>query len=253
MQPINMITTSKNMHKSDHRNNYQELLTHPFDITSGDATQIIATVPFLPAGEYFMNIPANMVGVCQQFGINETLPGTMLTHMGTSRKVGVSGNTQCMGSMTRLQIHGNSLVTALYRSTFYYILEHPELQHILNRLFTTGAEPEWIKGINSNGFNPFSSDLSSHLDKVIATGSLTSMLFKFPFGLIIVKKDQKQRVTDIKFLEQCHIRGQNEGVSAGAFQMYDSLTFEFERVRPLTCFNNYSLSKQEAVGLHFAT
>ena len=78
---------------------------------------------------------------------------------------------------------------------------------------------------------------------------MNSLLYKIPFGLIEVKRDPRQRVTAINFLEQCMLLGNQSGMSQGQFQMIDSMSFNFERVRALKAVGPFALSDDTMVGL----
>ena len=241
-------TNEDNLNSHDFRDKHIETISHPNDFTTADATLLFSTYPFLPPGDSFNDIPLHLIGYVQQFGWNEGVPGVMLGELGSDRRSNTAGSSTGQASITRIQTHGNSLAAALYRPSFYYYMAHPSLDGIRRRLFTGGGEPEWLKGLASDGVNMYTADLSDHLEKVIAMGSTNSLLYKLPFGIIAVRQDPKQRVTGITFFEQCALRSIQNSFSAGQFQIYDNVSMEYERSRPMLSVGDFMLSDADMVG-----
>ena len=67
-------------------------------------------------------------------------------------------------------------------------------------------------------------------------------MYKIPFGLVEVVRDPRQRSVAINFFEQCALRGTQGGMSAGQFQLIQSVSFEFERIRALSSFGPFNVS-----------
>lgn len=249
-QKSSVLMTAEYMDRTDWRTKFVEVNTSPDDFASADCSLILATIPFLPAGDHFVDIPLSLVGLTQNFGWSEGASGQMVPEVGSDRKINVTGTSMGSGSIARLHLHGNSLLTALYRPTLQWLKESKTLHDINTRTIAPIAAPGWINALLSSNVDIYSSnDLSEYLDKVVATGGMGSPLFKMPFGLIDVKRDARQRVLSINFLEQCSLRGNQSGLSAGQFQLQESISFEFERVRPLMSAGPFSLSDSTIVGI----
>ena len=245
-QPTNNILTPAQLDGTDYRKQYVEMISDATDFATADTSLILATVPFLPVGDSFADIPLYPVGVCQSFSYNEGLPGQFIPEIGSSRKIGASGTSMGSGTVARLALHGNSLEAALYRPTLLWIQSTDSLVDLLERL--AGDDKQWIQGLNGQSIDLFSADIDQYVDRVVSAGGLNSLLFKIPFGLVEVKRDPRQRVVSINFLEQCRLTGSQAGLSAGQFQLMDSVSFEYERKRPLKSVGPFSLSDDTAVG-----
>lgn len=247
-QPTSKILTADMLENADFRQQFVEVATHADDFASGETSLILSTVPFLSPGDTFSDIPLYPVGLTQNFSWNEGLSGQFVPEMGSSRKIGVSGNAMGSGSISRLVLHGNSLVAALYRPTIEFIATCDTLKDITDRISGDSAK-KWILGLSMQGGDIMNSDLTDYVDHVIAQGGMNSLLYKIPFGMIEVQRDPRQRVVGINFLEQCNLRGNQKGLSANQFQLIDSMSFEFERVRPLKGVGPFSLSSDTLVGM----
>lgn len=248
-QPSNRIVTTEQLNKADWRNQFLEVATCADDFASGETSLILATVPFLPAGDNFVDIPLYPVGLAQSFGYNEGLVGQMVPEIGSARKINTAGTSMGSGSISKLVVHGNSLVGSLYRPVLAFINSTETLSRLNDKLIGGGGEAEWIKGMVAQDVDLFSADLTDYVDRVVAQGGLNGLLFKIPFGLIEVRRDPRQRVVALNFLEQCAIRGSQAGLNAGQFQLVDQLSFEFERVRPLLAAGPFSLSSDTTLGM----
>lgn len=248
-QPSNKIITENNLQNADYREQWLEAATHPNDFATGDATLILSTVPFLPAGHAFTDIPLFPVGLTQSFSWSEGLNAQFVPEIGSTRKVNTAGTPQGNGQISKISYHGNSLVASLYRPTFFFMAAKPDWAALADIVFTGSNGLEWVKGICTNGIDMFDLELEDALDKVVAMGGLGSPLFKIPFGLIEVRRDSKKRGLMINYFEQCGIRGNQGGVSAGQFQIMDSISFEFERVRPLTAAGFFTLDSGSLDGI----
>jgi hypothetical protein len=248
-QPSNRIVSSEQLSKADWRNQFLEVATSADDFASGECSLVLATVPFLPAGDNFVDIPLYPVGLAQSFAYNEGLAGQMVPEIGSSRKINTAGTAMGSGSISKLIIHGNSLVGSLYRPAIAFINSTETLSVLSSKLVGGGGQAAWIKGLMAQDVDLFSSELTDYVDRVIAQGGLNSILYKIPFGLVEVKRDPRQRVLAINFLEQCGLRGTQSGLNAGQFQMIDQLSFEFERVRPLLAAGPFSLSNDTTLGM----
>lgn len=248
-QPSSRIITSDMLDQTDYRNQFIEVATRPDDFASADASILLSTVPFLPAGRNFTDIPLYPVGIAQNFSFNEGTSGQMIPEIGSARKISVNGSAMGSGSITRLLIHGNSLVACLYRPALAFVLSTTTLSEIKDRLMGEDSV-DWITGLNMDAnIDLFSAEMTQYVDNVIAQGGMNSILYKIPFGLIEIKRDMRQRCVAINFLEQCSLRGSQSGESAGQSQLIEQLSFEFERVRPLTAVGPFSLSEDKTLGL----
>ena len=248
-QPSNRIVTSDMLDQADYRDQFIEMATAPDDFASGESSLVISTVPFLPGGRSFTDIPMYPVGLAQSFAYNEGLSGQMIPEIGSSRKISTTGSAMGSGSIAKLLVHGNSLAACLYRPTLAFIQSTESLSGLQSKLLGPDADVSWIPGLLSKNADIYSAELTDYIDVVVATGGLNSLLFKIPFGLIEVKRDMRQRVIAINYIEQCSIRGSQSGLSAGQFQLVDQLSFEFERVRPMEAMGPFSLSGDTAVGV----
>lgn len=246
-QPTNNILKSDQLSGTDYRQQFVEAVSDATDFTTADSSLLLSTVPFLQVGDSFSDVPLFPVGFAQQFSYNEGLSGQFIAEIGSSRKTGASGTAMGSGMISRLSIHGNSLAAALYRPTIAWILATDSLPDIIDRI--AGDAKEWIQGLNAQSINIFDLDTSDRLDRVISSGGMNSLLYKIPFGLIEIKRDPRQRVTAINFLEQCMLLGNQSGMSQGQFQMIDSMSFNFERVRALKAVGPFALSDDTMVGL----
>jgi len=246
-QPTGRILTPEQIANTDYRNQYVEHITDATDFATADSSLVLSTVPFLPIGDSFDDVPLYPVGVCQNFQYNEGLQGQFLPEIGSSRKIGASGTAMGSGSIQKLAIHGNSLVAALYRPALLWIKNSPSLSSVLDKI--SGEDAKWISGLKTQDINIFDIELDQYFQKVIATGGLNSPLFKIPFGLVEVRRDPRQRVTMITYLEQCSIRGDQSGLSAGQFQIAESLSFDYERRRPMKCLGPFALSSDDLIGI----
>lgn len=246
-QPTNYILTHDQLDASDYRKQFVENMTDATDYATADTSLVLSTVPFLQVGDSFTNIPLYPVGVTQQFSYNEGLPSQPLAEVGSSRRIIASGTASGSGSISRLIMHGNSLVAALYRPTLIWIKECDSLQDVLDRI--AGSDKEWIQGLNAQTLDLWSTDTTEYVDRVISAGGMNSLLYKIPFGMVEVKRDVRQRVVAINFLEQCLLMGDQSGLSAGQFQLMDSMSFNYERKRPLKAIGPFSLSDDNLIGL----
>lgn len=247
-QPSSRIVNTEQLEKADWRNQFVEVATSADDFASGDTSLILATVPFLPQGDNFVDIPLYPVGLAQSFAYNEGLIGQMVPELGSARKINTAGSSMGSGNISKLIVHGNSLVASLYRPVLAFINSCDTLSKITDKL-TGGERAEWIKGMVVQDVDLFSAELTDYVDRVVAQGGMNSVLFKIPFGLVEVRRDPRQRVVALNFLEQCGLRGTQAGLNAGQFQMIDQLSFEFERVRPLLAVGPFSLSNDTAIGI----
>lgn len=248
-QPTAKILTENEINADNYRDKFVEVATAPNDFATGDSSIICSTIPFLPAGDSFTDIPMYPIGLTQNFAYNEGVNGQFVPEIGSARKANASGSASGSGSISKLLVHGNSLGASLFRPMFFFMATVDYLSALQTKLFTTGSDLNWIKGLAVEGVDLFSVDITDALDHVIATGGLNSVLFKLPFGLIEIKRDARERVVSINFLEQCALRGSQSGLSAGQFQIADNLSFEFERVRPLLVAGPYNLSSVTADGI----
>ena len=248
-QPVSKILNADEMSHADYRKKFVGSTTHPNDFVSADQSLVLSTVPFLPAGDAFVDIPLFPIGLCQQFSVSEGLNGQFIPEVGSTRKVNAAGTAAGSGNITRLEYFGNSLSAVLYRPTFYFMAAVPELADLSSKIFASTNSNDWLKSICSPDLDLYSLDLSAAMDRVIGDGGLNGLLYKLPFGLIEVKMDARQRVTKINFYEQCALRGQSGGMSAAQFQIADNLSFEFERKRPLLTAGIFSLSTDNSQGL----
>lgn len=248
-QPSNRIVNTDQLSRADWRNQFLEVATSADDFATAESSLILSTVPFLPAGDNFVDIPLYPVGLAQNFGYNEGLNGQMVPEIGSSRKINTAGTAMGSGSISKLIVHGNSLVASLYRPALAFVASTTTLSKLKDKLIGGGGAPQWVKGMVAQDIDLFSADLTDYVDRVVAQGGLNGLLFKVPFGLVEIRRDPRQRVVAINFLEQCGIRGSQAGLNAGQFQMVDQLSFEFERVRPLMAAGPFTLSDDAALGI----
>lgn len=246
-QPTDKILTPNQLDGSDYRKQFIEVASDATDFVTADTSLILSTVPFLRPGDSFVDIPLYPVGITQQFSYNEGLPGQFIGEIGSSRKVGASGSASGSGMISRLAVHGNSLVAALYRPTLLWLSATESLEDVKDKIM--GTDKEWIQGLNAQALDLFSADVTDHVDRVVAAGGMNSALFKIPFGLVEIRRDARQRVTQINYLEQCMLLGDQGGLSAGQFQVMDSMSFNYERKRPMKCVGPFSLSDDTAIGM----
>lgn len=248
-QPSNKIVTAELLDQADYRDQFVEVATSPDDYASGESSLVLSTVPFLPAGRNFTDVPLYPVGLAQSFSYNEGLAGQMVPEIGSSRKISTSGTAMGSGAISKLTIHGNSLAASLYRPTLAFIQSTASLSALQQRLMGPDIDNNWLSGLMTQNVDLYSSELTEYVDSVVAQGGLNSLLFKVPFGLVEVKRDMRQRVVAINFLEQCSIRGTQSGLNAGQFQLIEQLSFEFERIRPMQAIGPFSLSNDTTLGL----
>lgn len=247
-QPSNRVLTPEVLAKGDYRNNFIEVATEPNDFASADVSLLLSTVPFLPAGDHFVDIPLYPIGLTQNFNWNEGVTGRMVPEVGSARKVSTVGTAMGNGSISKLIVHGASLINSLYRPTVAFIKSAQTLDADSSKLFS-GGKTDWIKGLAVAGVDLYDAELGEYLDRVISSGGMNSILYKIPFGLIEVQRDPKQRVVAINYFEQCSIRGNNGGLSAGQPQLLSSISFEFERHRTLLAAGPFGLSSEPASGV----
>lgn len=248
-QPSNKILTEANLAKSDYRDQFVEVVTSPNDYATGDSSLILSTVPFLPEGDIFVDTPVYPIGLTQNFNWSEGLNGNFVPEIGSTRKVNTAGTASGSGSISKLIFHGNSLLASLFRPTFFFMSAVPELAAIRDKLMTSSSNQDWIKALAIQELDLFGAELGDAVDRVVAPGGMNALMYKLPFGLIELKRDAKQRVLAINYFEQCAIRGNQGGVAAGQFQQSDSISFDFERMRPLTTIGIFSLSADSAQGM----
>ena len=246
-QPTNRILTPKDIENSDYRRQWVESVTDATDFGSADSSLILSTIPFLPIGDSFTEYPLFPVGVTQSFTYNEGLSGQFIPEIGSSRKTAASGTAMGSGSISRLALHGNSLVASLYRPTLLWIKSSKALASIQDKI--VGENKEWIQGLNTQGLDLFSAETDEYIDRVVSAGGMNSLIYKIPFGLVEVRRDPRQRVISIVYLEQCMLLGDQSGLSAGQFQIIEGMSFNFERKRPLKAMGPFSLSGDKMVGL----
>lgn len=248
-QPSSRIITSDQLAAADSKNYFVEVATLPVDFASAEHSFIFSTVPFLPEGLSFTDIPLYVLGATQNFSTNEGLPGQFIPEIGSARKVNTAGSAMGSGVISRLMFHGNSLVAALYRPTLQFIKNTETLSTLTDKIMASSNDIGWIKGLIVDGVDLFDVDLNTYVDRVVASGGLNSILYKIPFGLIQVKRDAKNEGLEIMYYEQCAIRGDHDGLSAGQFQLTDSISFDFERRRSLLAAGPFSISTTSTVGI----
>lgn len=236
------IITSETLATTDWRNQWIETDTSANDFATGEGTLLISTVPFLPAGDNFSDVPMYPVGLTQQFSFTEGLIGAMVPELGSARKTNTVGTAMGSGTISRLLIHGNSLASCLLRPSLQFMASTSTLSTLADKILSPSTNTEWIKGLLTSATNLWDAELTEYIDKVVAAGGQNSLLYKIPFGLVEVIRDPKQRVVGINYFEQCGFRGMQGGVSAGQFQMIESMNFEFERVRAVAGFGPFSVS-----------
>lgn len=250
-QPSNRIVNTEQLDKADWRNQFVEVATSADDFASGETSLVLSTVPFLPNGSTFTDIPLYPVGLAQSFAYNEGLVGQMVPEIGSARKINTAGTAMGSGSISKLIVHGSSLAASIYRPTLAFVNSTTTLSALSSKLIGVGssASSSWINGLLTQSVDLFSADLTEYVDTVVAQGGLNGLLYKVPFGLIEVRRDPRQRCVAINFLEQCAMRGSQAGLNAGQFQLVDQISFEFERVRPLLGVGPFSLSSDTAIGM----
>ena len=247
-QPSNRILTPDMLSRGDYRNQFVEVATNPNDFATADSSLILSTVPFLPSGDHFVDIPIYPLGMTQSFSWNEGMSGRAVPEIGSGRKTMTAGGTMGNGSISKLIVHGNSILMSLYRPTLAFIKSTQTLDAASGKMFT-GGNQDWIKGLAAVNIDLYSTGIDDYVTRVIAGGGLNSILYKIPFGLIEIKRDPRQRVLEINFFEQCSLRGKQGGQTAGQPSLTDSLSFEFERHRALLACGPFSLSDEEIGGL----
>lgn len=248
-QPSHKILNENNLAKGDYRDKFTEVVTSPNDFATGDSSLILSTVPFLPEGDTFVDTPIYPIGLTQNFNWSEGINGNFVPEIGSTRKINTAGTASGSGSISKLIFHGNSLLASLFRPTFFFMSAVPELKAIRDKILTSSSNQDWIKALAVQEFDLFGAELGDAVDRVVAPGGLNSLLYKLAFGIIELKRDPKQRVLAINYFEQCAIRGNQGGVGAGQFQQSDSISFDFERMRPLTTIGPFSLSSGAADGI----
>lgn len=249
-QPSNRVVSTQQIARTDYRKHFVEASTHPFDYGTADSTLILSTVPFLPPGYNHNEVECYPVGLTQNFSWNEGLSGQFVPEIGSARKVNAAGSAIGSGTIAKLVIHGPSLAASLYRPTFAFLKSFQTTNQLEERsvhdaVVSSSASLDWIGGLVSIAGE--TSNLNN-IDKVIASGGMNALLYKIPFGLVEITRDAEQRVLSINYFEQCALRGSQGGVSAGQFQLIDSMSFEFERVRPLLSIAGFSVSDGTTVG-----
>lgn len=247
-QPTGRVLTPEQMEATDYRNQFVENVTDATDFATADSSLVISTIPFLPAGDSFDDVPLYPVGICQSFSYNEGLQGQFIPEIGSSRKIGGSGSTMGSGQIQRLSLHGNSLLASLYRPTVAWIKASKTLSKLLDKF--SGENANWISGVKAQDISLFDESLDNYVQRVIAAGGLNSPLFKVPFGLLEIRRDPRQRVTAINYLEQCSLRGDQAGLSAGQFQIAEAVNFEYERKRPLKGIGPFVVSSDTLIGIN---
>lgn len=246
-QPVNNVLSPADLDATDYRKQFGEVATSSADFVTADSTLILSTVPFLPIGTSFTDIPLYPVGIVQQISYNEGNPSQFVGELGSSRKVATAGTSVGSGMISRLALHGNALVAALYRPTLIWIQSTDSLTEILDRI--SGDDKQWLSGFVSQDLDLFGAETGDFVDRVVSAGGLSSLLYKIPFGLVEIKRDPRQRVTAINFLEQCIIQGDQAGLSAGQFQVMDSISFGYERKRALKAIGPFGVSGDSTIGL----
>lgn len=246
-QPVGRILTPEELNNSDYRNQFVENITDATDFATADSSLVLSTIPFIPPGDSFDTIPLNPVGVCQSFAYNEGIQGQFIPEVGSSRKVSASGTAMGSGQIQRLSMHGNSLITALYKPTIAWIKASETLSKLIDKL--SGEDANWIAGLKAQDINLFDDGIEALTEHVVANGGMNSPLFKIPFGLVEIRRDPRQRVTAINFLEQCSLRGDQAGLQAGQFQIAESLSFDYERRRPMKGLGPFAVSSDVLIGM----
>lgn len=247
-QPSSKILTVDMLDHSDFRQQFVEVATHADDFATAETSLILATVPFLAAGDSFADVPLYPVGLTQSFTYNESLLGQFTPELGSYRKIGISGSSMGSGTISRLTLHGNSLAASLYRPALIFLGQCESLKDITDRIAGTSSK-QWIQALSSQDIDLFSANTDEYMDRVIAKGGLNGIMYKIPFGLIEVQRDPRQRVTAINFFEQCMFKGTQGGLSAGQFQLIEGMSFEYERLRPLKAVGPFSLSSDTTKGM----
>lgn len=182
-QPSNRIVNANMLDQADYRDQFIEMVTSPDDYASGESSLILATVPFLPPGMNFTDIPLYPVGLAQSFAYNEGISGQMMPEIGSSRKINTSGSAMGSGSISKLLVHGNSLAACLYRPALAFIKSTSSLAELSEKLIGNSSSG-WVVGLITSGIDLFSADMTSYVDSVVAQGGMNSILYKIPFGLV---------------------------------------------------------------------
>ena len=248
-QPSTQVITADQLDKTNWKNQFLEVATSPDDFATGESTIIVSTVPFLAPGSNFTDVPLYPVGLAQNLAYSETVAGSMIPEIGSIRKTNTAGSSMGSGNITRLLIHGNSLIAALYRPTLQFIKNSQTLSPLADTTSSSSNNINWISGLISDGFSLYDAATTEEIDRVVATGGMNSVLFKIPFGLAEIKRDPRQRVIAINYFEQCSLRGNQGGTSAGQFQVVESLSFEFERMRSLMGLGPFVLDNTNSTGV----
>lgn len=236
------IINAETLAQTDWRNQWMEVETSANDFATGESSLLLATVPFLPEGDNFTDIPLYPIGLAQNFSWTEGLIGAMVPELGSSRKSNTVGTAMGSGAVSKLLIHGNSLASCLFRPALQFMQSTESLGTLYNKILSPSVNNEWIKGLLTQDIDIWSAELTDHIDKVITGGGLNSLMYKIPFGLVEIIRDPRQRTVAIHFFEQCALRGTQGGMSAGQFQLIQSVNFEFERMRTLASFGPFNVS-----------
>lgn len=238
----NKVITAETLDTTDWRNQWIERETSANDFATGESTLLISTVPFLPGGDNFIDIPLYPLGLTQNFSYTEGIIGAMVPELGSSRKTNTAGSAMGSGTISKLLIHGNSLAASLFRPTFQFFATTETLSNLAYKVMSPSIDTEWIKGLLTSDIDIWSAELTEYIDRVVSGGGQNSLLYKMPFGLVEIVRDPKQRVININYFEQCGVRGTQGGVSQGQFQMIEAFNFEFERMRALSSFGPFNVS-----------
>lgn len=163
---------------------------------------------------------AHPLGVVENFALAQNKQLQTLFEIGSDRRYFIPGRTINNLSLSRVLIDGPSLMKVLY----HFYLPAPGASQSTNGPLNGiryGNDLERIRDIkNSPGQDSMFLNLASEL-------------FNLPIGLLVMFKNNNDRMVASSYLEVCHINSHNFNINASSMLVAEAVNIQFDRVLPI--------------------
>lgn len=184
---------------------------------------ILGTIAGIANPAYSNNFSSDLdmaypVGMVESVSVGQNRQLQQFFEIGSKLRYFIPGRTVNSMTITRAYLDGPSLLKVLY--AFYKSPEDDaENGYELPSNPNTSFQPE-INEKNQPGYNSLWLNAASDL-------------FDYPIGMLLYFRDNRREDKGAIYLENCNISGHNFGISASSIIFSESVTMQFDRVRPV--------------------
>ena len=185
------------------------------------------------------NFAVYPMGVVQGFSIGQNKSFSRIFEIGSDRQYFIPGRSVGQISMSRVLMHGPSLLRILYA---WYDTSTDTEGYAIRSLFDTSGAPQPF------GIPPFSND--SIAEPTVGPGlslksikvppgydnffiNLASDLFAQPFGILVLLKDNQETLYGGFYVEQAVVPSHNLGFESQGLVLSESISIQYERIVPI--------------------